>query len=96
MPEKKKKRASLSSFTIILSILVGLAIVTVIMGAMGVEGVQGATLSDVLTAPVKGFQGAMGVCIFVMVLGGFRASSPRRAHLTPALPPSCTSSRATS
>jgi len=71
MPEKKKKRASLSSFTIILSILVGLAIVTVIMGAMGVEGVQGATLSDVLTAPVKGFQGAMGVCIFVMVLGGF-------------------------
>ena len=71
MPERKKKRASLSSFTIILSILVGLAIVTVIMGAMGVEGVQGATLSDVLTAPVKGFQGAMGVCIFVMVLGGF-------------------------
>lgn len=71
MPEKKKKRASLSSFTIILSILVGLVIVTVIMGAMGVEGVQGATLSDVLTAPVKGFQGAMGVCIFVMVLGGF-------------------------
>ena len=97
MPEKKKKRASLSSFTIILSILVGLAIVTVIMGAMGVEGVQGATLSDVLTAPVKGFQGAMGVCIFVMVLGGFLGIvSPRRAHLTPALPPSCTSSRATS
>ncbi|WP_304426053.1 YfcC family protein [uncultured Adlercreutzia sp.] len=68
---KKKKRASLSSFSIILSILVGLALVTVIMGALGVEGVQGATLPDVLTAPVKGFQGAMGVCIFVMVLGGF-------------------------
>lgn len=68
---KKKKRASLSSFSIILSILVGLALVTVVMSLAGVEGVQGATLSDVLTAPVKGFQGAMGVCIFVMVLGGF-------------------------
>lgn len=65
---KKKKRASLSSFSIILSILVGLALVTVIMALAGVEGVQGATLSDVLTAPVKGFQGAMGVCIFVMIL----------------------------
>ncbi len=65
---KKKKRASLSSFTILLIILVVLAIVTVIMGAMGVEG---ATLSGVLTAPVFGFQDAIGVCLFVMILGGF-------------------------
>ncbi len=68
---KKKKRASLSSFTILLIILVALAIVTVIMGAMGVEGVEGATLSGVLTAPVFGFQDAIGVCLFVMILGGF-------------------------
>ncbi|WP_286143177.1 YfcC family protein [Adlercreutzia caecimuris] len=68
---KKKKRASLSSFTILLIILVVLAIVTVIMGAMGVEGVEGATLSGVLTAPVFGFQDAIGVCLFVMILGGF-------------------------
>ena len=52
----KKKRAPLSSFTILLIILVVLAIVTVIMSACGVEGVQGATLSQVLTAPVFGFQ----------------------------------------
>ena len=39
----KKKRAPLSSFTILLIILVVLAIVTVIMSASGVEGVQGAT-----------------------------------------------------
>ena len=42
----KKKRAPLSSFTILLIILVVLAIVTVIMSACGVEGVQGATLSQ--------------------------------------------------
>ena len=67
----KKKRAPLSSFTILLIILVVLAIVTVIMSASGVEGVQGATLSQVLTAPVFGFQDAIGVCLFVMILGGF-------------------------
>ena len=41
------------------------------MSASGVEGVQGATLSQVLTAPVFGFQDAIGVCLFVMILGGF-------------------------
>ncbi|MCI8425433.1 MAG: YfcC family protein [Adlercreutzia sp.] len=68
---KKKKRASLSSFTILLIILVVLAIVTVIMSLAGVEGIEGATLSGVLTAPVFGFQDAIGVCLFVMILGGF-------------------------
>jgi len=48
-----------------------LAVITVIMAASGVEGVQGATLSKVLTAPVFGFQDAIGVCLFVMILGGF-------------------------
>ena len=67
----KKKRAPLSSFTILLIILVVLAVITVIMAASGVEGVQGATLSQVLTAPVFGFQDAIGVCLFVMILGGF-------------------------
>ena len=68
---KKKKRASLSSFTILLIILVALAIITVIMSAMGVEGVEGATLAGVLTAPVAGFSDALPVCLFVMILGGF-------------------------
>ena len=68
---KKKKRASLSSFTILLIILVALAVITVIMAACGVEGIEGATLSGVLTAPVFGFQDAIGVCLFVMILGGF-------------------------
>ncbi|MDE8703381.1 YfcC family protein [Adlercreutzia equolifaciens] len=68
---KKKKRASLSSFTILLIILVVLALITVIMSLAGVEGIEGATLSGVLTAPVFGFQDAIGVCLFVMILGGF-------------------------
>ena len=63
---KKKKRASLSSFTILLIILVALAVITVIMAACGVEGIEGATLSGVLTAPVFGFQDAIGVCLFVI------------------------------
>ena len=87
----KKKRAPLSSFAILLIILVVLAIVTVIMSASGVEGVQGATLSQVLTAPVFGFQDAIGVCLFVMILGGFLASSPRPAPLTAGIAASCTS-----
>ena len=41
------------------------------MAACGVEGIEGATLSGVLTAPVFGFQDAIGVCLFVMILGGF-------------------------
>ncbi len=69
---KKKKRASLSSFTRYSPIiLVALAVVTVIMAACGVEGIEGATLSGVLTAPVFGFQDAIGVCLFVLILGGF-------------------------
>ncbi len=79
--KSKKQRKSLSAFTILLIILVALAIVTMIMGAMGASYtdpntgetafVQGATLSGILTAPVFGFQDAIGVCLFVLILGGF-------------------------
>ncbi len=69
--KQKKKRATLSAFTILLIILVVLAIITVIMSAVGVEGVEGATLAGVVTAPVLGFQDAIGVCLFVLILGGF-------------------------
>lgn len=69
--KQKKKRSTISAFTILLIILVVLAVITMIMGATGVEGVQGATLADVVTAPVLGFQDAIGVCLFVLILGGF-------------------------
>lgn len=69
--EKTKARRTLSSFAILLIILVALAAVTIAMSASGVEGIEGATLSGVLTAPVKGFTDALPVCLFVLVLGGF-------------------------
>ncbi|WP_165170548.1 YfcC family protein [Adlercreutzia sp. ZJ242] len=69
--KKDRKKRSISSFTILLIMLVALAVITIIMGAVGVEGVEGATLSGVLTAPVKGFTDALPVCLFVLILGGF-------------------------
>lgn len=69
--KQKKKRSTISAFSILLIILVALAIITMIMGAFGVEGVEGATLANVVTAPVLGFQDAIGVCLFVLILGGF-------------------------
>ncbi|MDY4987846.1 MAG: YfcC family protein, partial [Eggerthellaceae bacterium] len=71
MEKAKKKRASLSALTILMAILVVLAIITVIMAAAGVEGITGATLSGLLTAPVRGWSDALSVNCFIMILGGF-------------------------
>lgn len=69
--KRSRKKRTISSFTILLLMLIVLALVTVAMSVAGVEGVQGATLSDVTTAPVRGFTDALPVCLFVLVLGGF-------------------------
>lgn len=69
--KKSRKRRSISSFTILAILLIALAIITVIIAATGTEGVTGATIANVATAPVKGFQDALPVCLFVIVLGGF-------------------------
>lgn len=45
------------------------------------SGVVGASLSDVLMAPILGFEDAIDVCIFVMVLGGFLAVVARTKAL---------------
>ncbi|MEG0027656.1 MAG: YfcC family protein [Raoultibacter sp.] len=66
-----KKKRSISSFTILVLMLIVLAVITIIVAATGAEGVTGATLSNVTTAPVKGFTDALPVCLFVMILGGF-------------------------
>lgn len=79
--KKGKKKQSLSAFAILLIILVALAVITMIMGALGVGStdpetgafvpVTGATIANIVTAPILGFQDAIGVCLFVLVLGGF-------------------------
>lgn len=66
----KKKRGMPSSFTILLLLLAIVAIITVIVAGMSPD-VTAATLPDFFTAPIKGFQDAIGVCLFVMILGGF-------------------------
>lgn len=75
--EKSKKKRSISSFTILLIILIVLALVTVVMSLAGVEGVQGATVANVATAPVKGFTDALPVCLFVLILPGYRHGNGR-------------------
>lgn len=78
---KKKKKVMLSSFTIIILLIFVLGIVSHILPEatfVGDEvvdgsGVIGAKLSDILMSPVKGFQDAVSVCVFVMILGAYLA-----------------------
>lgn len=64
--EKKKERKMLSSFTILLIIILALAVLSWI-----IPDVTSATLPDILLAPAFGFYDAKDVCAFVIVLGGF-------------------------
>lgn len=69
--EKSKKKDPISSFTILLIILIGLALITVGMSFAGVAGVTAATIANVATAPVLGFTNALPVCLFILILGGY-------------------------
>ena len=78
---KKKKKTMLSAFSIILILIFGLGILshllpnakfvgeTIVNGS----GTVGAKLSDILMSPILGFEDAVDVSIFIMVLGGFLA-----------------------
>ena len=44
-----------------------------VASTLGGSGVVGAKLYQILIAPILGFENAIDVCIFVMVLGGFLA-----------------------
>lgn len=77
--KKKRKSFSLSAFTIILILIFILAIVTHLLPhaqfngeeIINGSGVVGATLSQTLLSPIKGFGDAIDICVFVLILGAF-------------------------
>ncbi len=77
--QPKKKRKMLTSFSIILILLAIVALITIAMNgfsALNGEGevvasITGANLGQFMMAPVKGFNDAVDVCLFILVLGGF-------------------------
>jgi len=81
MTKKKNKKFMLSAFSIILILIILLGIISHILPQarfVGEEivngsGVVGAKVSDVLMSPILGFQDAMDVCVFILVLGAFLA-----------------------
>ena len=81
MAKEKKKRAGLTAFSIILILIIALGLSTHFLpqaefigeNIVDGSGVVAAKLSDVLMAPILGFEDAVDVCIFVFVLGGFLA-----------------------
>ena len=76
---KKSRGITLSAFTIILILIFVLAILTHLLPTaqfVGEElvdgsGVVGASLSQTLLAPILGFEDAIDVGIFILILGGF-------------------------
>ena len=75
---KKKSKAMLSAYSIIMILIVLLAILSHVLpaakfvgeGIVNGSGTVGATLSQVLMAPILGFEDAVDVAIFIMMLGG--------------------------
>ena len=81
MAKKKKSKKMLSAFSIILILIFGLGILSHLLPnaefigdeIVNGSGTVGASLSQILMAPILGFENAVDVAIFVMVLGGFLA-----------------------
>ena len=79
--KEKNKKFVLTSFSIILLIVIFLGVITHFLpeaSFVGEEivngsGVVAASLSDILLAPILGFKDAMDVAIFIFILGGFLA-----------------------
>ena len=66
--ENKKKFQMPSAYSILILIIIALAIITHLIPSAAITG---ATLSQVVMAPTKGFVDALDVCVFILVLGGF-------------------------
>ena len=78
MAKKQRKKVMLTSFSIILIIIFILGIISHLLPEatfvneeiVNGSGVVGAKLSDILMSPFLGFEDAVDVAIFVMILGG--------------------------
>lgn len=89
MAKKKNRKFMLSAFSIILILIIGLGILSHVLPDaqfIGEEivngsGTVGAKLSEILMSPILGFESAIDVAIFVMVLGGFLAIINRTGAL---------------
>ena len=86
---RKKAKTMLTSFSIILILLGGLGIISHLLPNAQFAGDQivngsgtvGAKLHEVLLSPILGFESAIDVAIFIMVLGGFLAIVNRTGAL---------------
>lgn len=86
---RKKAKTMLTSFSIILILLGILGVITHILpdavfegeAIVNGSGTVGAKLHEVLLAPILGFESAIDVGIFIMVLGGFLAIVNRTGAL---------------
>ena len=78
---KKKSKFMLSAFTIIIILIAGLGVLSHLLPdaqfvgdeIVNGSGTVGAKLSEILLSPILGFQNAVDVCVFVLILGGFLA-----------------------
>ena len=82
MAKTKKKKERMSAFSIIFLLIIVLAAFTYFLPSASFDsageiingsGVAKAKLSDVLMSPIYGFENAVDVAIFVLILGGFLA-----------------------
>lgn len=66
MKKQKKSFRMPTAFTVLILLTIVIAIITRFIPA-----ITPAKLSDVIMAPINGFSSALGVSLFVLVLGGF-------------------------
>ena len=89
MAKNKKRKGFITAFSIILILIFALGGITYLLpeanfigeSIVDGSGVVRATIPDIIMAPILGFENAIDVSIFVLVLGGFLATIARTQAL---------------
>lgn len=89
MSKNKKRKGFITAFSIILILIFALGGITYLLpeatfigeSIVDGSGVVRATIPDIIMAPILGFENAIDVSIFVLVLGGFLATVARTQAL---------------